>query len=155
MNDTPITPAQQAQIVAILDAANDLVIATNREDGWPQATAVSFVNEGLAIYFGTWGQSQKAKNIARDDRVSISITDAYKSWDDIKGVSLAGRARRISDSAELQRVFALMLAKFPQISQYAQTMSGEDMAIIRIDPVVVSILDYSKGFGTTQSVRAA
>lgn len=147
--------AQRDQIVAILDAANDLVIATNREDGWPQATAVSFVNEGLAIYFGTWGQSQKAKNIARDDRVSISITDGYKTWDDIKGLSLAGRARRVTDGAELQRVFQLMLDKFPQISQYAQTMSGEDMAIIRIDPAVVSILDYSKGFGTTDLVTLA
>lgn len=150
-----LTPAQRDQIVAMLDAADDLVIATNREDGWPQATAVSYVNEGLAIYFGTWAQSQKAKNIARDGRVSASITDPYESWDDIKGLSLAGRARQLTDSAEIQSVFQRMLSKFPQIGKYAQTMSGADMAIIRIDPEVISILDYSKGFGATELVRTA
>src|ERR1700731_3853356 len=30
---------------------NDMTIATVREDGYPQATAVSYVNDGLAVYF--------------------------------------------------------------------------------------------------------
>ncbi len=55
-----LTPAQREQIIAILDAADDLTIATIRHDGYPQATTVSFVNDGLAIYFGTGTESQKA-----------------------------------------------------------------------------------------------
>ena len=31
---------------------NDMTIATVREDGYPQATAISYVNDGLAISFG-------------------------------------------------------------------------------------------------------
>ena len=55
-----LTQAQREQIVSILDAADDLTIATVREDGYPQATTVSFASDGLSIYFGTWSKSQKA-----------------------------------------------------------------------------------------------
>ena len=144
-----ITTAQKNQIVAIIDAADDLTIATNREDGYPQATVVSFVNDGMAIYFGTWSQSQKAKNIARDDRVSVAITDPYKTWNDIKGVSIGGRARKLSDQAELAKVGAIMFKKFPQIAEFAKTMQETEMAMFRIDAEVISVLDYSKEFGHT------
>jgi general stress protein 26 len=145
-----LTSAQNQKIVSILDAADDMSVATNRADGYPQATVVSFVNDGLAIYFGTWSQSQKAKNIARDDRVSVAITDPYKSWNDIKGVSIGGRARKVSDAAELSSVGAIMMKKFPQIAAFAETMQETEMAIFRIDAEVISILDYSKGFGSTE-----
>ena len=56
-------PALKDEITSILDGANDMTIATIREDGYPQATTVSYVNDGLAIFFGCAAQSQKAKNI--------------------------------------------------------------------------------------------
>ena len=149
-----LTPAQRNQIVSILDAAADLTIATNRPDGYPQATTVSFVNDGDKIYFGTGAKAQKAQNIARDDRISIAITDPYRTWDDIRGVSIGGRARRVTEPEELQRVGELMFKKFPQISQYAEFGAGTELALFRIDPRVISILDYSQGFGHTELATA-
>ena len=64
MND-----ALKSTILDILGHQNDLTIATLREDGFPQATTVSYASDGLDIYFGCWNQSQKAKNIARDNRI--------------------------------------------------------------------------------------
>ncbi len=148
------TPAQRDQIIAILNAANDLTIATNRADGYPQATVVSFVNDGLAVYFGTWAKSQKALNIARDERVSIAITDPYKNWSEIKGVSIGGRARRLTDPAELAKVGQIMVRKFPQIADFAKTMQETEMAMFRIDAEVISILDYTQGFGHTELLAA-
>ena len=144
---------QREKVIATLDAADDLTIATVRADGFPQATTVSFVNDGDVIYFGTSGQSQKAQNITRDNRVSVTINPTYKSWSDIKGLSLGGRARRVSSPEELRKVFALMAEKFPQITQYVQPQSGEDLALYRIDPEVISILDYTRGFGHTEYVQ--
>jgi len=149
-----LTATQRTQIIAILDAAADLTIATNRPDGYPQATTVSFVNDGAKIYFGTGAQAQKAQNIARDPRVSIAITDPYKSWDDIKGVSIGGRARRVTEPEEFRRVGELVLKKFPQIAQYADFTTGAELALFRVDPEVISILDYSKGFGSTELAKA-
>jgi nitroimidazol reductase NimA-like FMN-containing flavoprotein (pyridoxamine 5'-phosphate oxidase superfamily) len=149
-----LTPAHRDQIVSILDAAADLTIATNRPDGYPQATTVSFVNDGDKIYFGTGAKAQKAQNIARDDRISIAITDPYRTWDDIRGVSIGGRARRVTEPEELQRVGELMFKKFPQISRYAEFGAGTELALFRIDPRVISILDYSQGFGHTERATA-
>jgi nitroimidazol reductase NimA-like FMN-containing flavoprotein (pyridoxamine 5'-phosphate oxidase superfamily) len=145
-----LTSAQRERIVAIVDAADDLTIATNRADGYPQATVVSFVNDGMNIYFGTWSKSQKAQNIARDSRVSVTITDPYKTWNDIKGVSIGGRAQKLRDAEETAKVGAIMMKKFPQIAAFAETMQETEMAIFRIDAEVISILDYSKGFGSTE-----
>ena len=145
-------PAVEQEIISILDDTNDLTIATVRKDGYPQATTVSFVNDGMAIYFGTWSQSQKAKNIARDDRVSIAITDPYKTWNDIKGVSIGGRARKLNDPGELAKVGAIMMKKFPQIAEFAKTMQETEMAMFRIDAEVISVLDYGKAFGHTDLV---
>ncbi len=144
-----LTPAQRERIVSILDAADDLTIATLREDGYPQATTVSFVNDGLAIYFGTWALSQKAQNIARDARVSVTVDLPYKSWDQIKGLSLGGRARLVTAPAELSKIGALMFKKFPQLKQFDASM-GAEMALYRIDAEVISILDYAQGFGHTE-----
>ncbi|MGA8902964.1 MAG: pyridoxamine 5'-phosphate oxidase family protein [Bradyrhizobium sp.] len=46
-----------------------MTIATLRPDGWPQATTVGYVSEGLDLYFLCGPNSQKAHNLAVDDRV--------------------------------------------------------------------------------------
>lgn len=145
-----LTKDQHDKIVSIIDAANDLTIATNRADGYPQATVVSFVNDGMAIYFGTWSQSQKAQNIARDNRVSVAITDPYKTWNEIRGVSIGGRAHKLTLGPEMEKVGTIMLKKFPQITEFAQAMQSSEMAVFRIEAEVASILDYSEGFGHTE-----
>ena len=145
-----LTPGQQKQFVASLDAAADLTIATVREDGYPQATTVSFVNDGATIYFGTWSKSQKAQNIARCDKVSATVDLPYADWGEIRGVSLGGRAKLVTDAAELAKVGQLMLQKFPQLAQALQGVDNSEMAIVRVDAEVISILDYTKGFGHTE-----
>lgn len=143
------------KIISIIDDADDLTIATVREDGFPQATTVSYVNDGLSIYFGTSSDSQKAKNIARNDKVSLTINRPYANWDEIVGISLAGHAKVVTDKAESQKAGELVLKKFPQVEQYMPSdadMKGE-LVFFRIDPVVVSLLDYGKGFGHTDLVE--
>ena len=71
------------KILAILDEATDMTIATVRADGYPQATAVGFVHDGVTLYFGTAGELQKARNIAHCDKVSVAVTLPYDRWDEI------------------------------------------------------------------------
>lgn len=147
------TNQQRQQIASVLGVASDLAIATVRPDGWPQVTTVSYVADGTRIYFGTWAKSQKAHNISRDPRVSITVTAPYTDWSGIRGLSLSGNAVRVTDTAELARVFELMVSKFPQIGQF---LKGDDveMALYRVDPEIVSILDYTQGFGHTEAASA-
>lgn len=149
-----MTPAQTQDILSILAAGKDLTLATLRNDGAPQATTVSYASDGLSIYFGCSAQSQKACNLARDDRVSAVVDLPYGHWNEIRGLSLGGRARRLTDADEMGRVGALFLKKFaPEIGAYLSD-TGE-MAIFQIVPSVVSILDYRKGFGHSDLVACA
>ena len=79
------------QIIELLDAHRIMTVATNRADGWPQATIVGYANDGLIIYCLVARDSQKFANITRDPRVSIAIANDYPQPLQIKGLSLAGR----------------------------------------------------------------
>ena len=50
------------EILSILKGASEMTIATVRPDGYPQATTVSYVSDGLIIYFGCAAESQKAQS---------------------------------------------------------------------------------------------
>jgi nitroimidazol reductase NimA-like FMN-containing flavoprotein (pyridoxamine 5'-phosphate oxidase superfamily) len=97
-------PALTEEITSILDDANDMTIATVREDGYPQATTVSYVNDGLKIYFGCAADSQKAKNLARNGKVSLTVNLPYSSWNDIRGapstwhLQIVGKRDGLSDA---------------------------------------------------------
>ena len=54
--------ALREEILSVLKGASDMTIATIRPDGYPQATTVSYVSDGLTIYFGCAAESQKAEH---------------------------------------------------------------------------------------------
>jgi general stress protein 26 len=147
-------PALKQEVVSVLNEADDLTIATVREDGYPQATTVSYVNAGLTIYFGCAAESQKAQNLARNGKVSLTVNLPYANWSEIRGLSIGGRAERVTDSQEIEQVAQLMFQKFPQIAPYAPT-GLEGVVLFRVTPEIISVLDYRKGFGHTDLVNVA
>ena len=46
-----------------------MTIATNRPDGWPQATTVGYVNDGFLLYCFVANNTQKHANILRDAEI--------------------------------------------------------------------------------------
>ncbi|MGE5116688.1 MAG: pyridoxamine 5'-phosphate oxidase family protein [Betaproteobacteria bacterium] len=141
------------KIVALLDQHRIMTIATLRPDGWPQATTVGYANEGLTIYFLCGPDSQKAANLARDDRVSLTIDHDTPQVMEITGLSMAARAQPVADPAEAQKALRLLMLKYPQQDSIPLPMpSPADVRIFRVTPAVVSVLDYSKGFGHTDLV---
>ncbi|HXF87145.1 MAG TPA: pyridoxamine 5'-phosphate oxidase family protein [Xanthobacteraceae bacterium] len=140
------------QIVELLNAHRIMTIATNRPDGWPQATVVGYANDGLIIYCLVARDSQKFANISRDPRVSIAIANDYPQPLQIKGLSLAGRAVEASDPGEIDHVMAILLRRYPEYKVMPRPNPAA-VPMLRITPEIVSILDYSKGFGHTDLVR--
>ncbi len=141
------------QILALLDQHRIMTIATLRPDGWPQATTVGYVNEGLTLYFLCGLDSQKAANLARDDRVSLTIDHDTPDLMAITGLSMAGRAQAIADPAEANKVLRMFPLKYPEQNAVPMPMpTPEDVRIFRVTPTVISVLDYSKGFGHTELV---
>ena len=146
--------ALNEEIRAILEAGKDLTLATVREDGWPQATTVSYASDGLRVFFGCGSQSQKARNLARDDRVSLTVNLPYGPWSEIRGLSIGGRGGRGSAPAQHGPARAPGRApNAPPSTHNQQPAEAGDLAMFEIRPEVVSVLDYRKGFGHTDLVR--
>ena len=102
-------PQTRQKIQAILDQHRNMTIATLRPDGWPQATTVGYANEGLTLYFLCGLDSQKAKNLARDDRVSLAIDDDTQPVMEITGLSMAAHARPVLERAEAEKALRMLM----------------------------------------------
>jgi nitroimidazol reductase NimA-like FMN-containing flavoprotein (pyridoxamine 5'-phosphate oxidase superfamily) len=144
--------AFRRKILELIDQHRIMSVATNRPDGWPQATTVGYVNDGLSLYFLCAPQSQKAQNLARDDRISLTIDHDTSDPMTISGLSMAAHARPVDDAAEVAKALSMIPAKFPEYAGFPMP-KPEEIRVFRVTPVVISVLDYTKGFGHTDLVE--
>ena len=142
------------KILTLLDQHRIMTVATLRPDGWPQATTVGYVNEGLTLYFLCGLDSQKAMNLARDDRVSLTIDHDTSDLMAITGLSMAAHAQAVDDQDEVEKVLRMLPSKYPEQTSLPVAMpTPADVKIFRVTPTVISVLDYSQGFGHTDMVH--
>ena len=141
------------KILALLNQHRTMTVATLRPDGWPQATTVGYANDGLTLYFLCGLDSQKAKNLARDDRLSLTIDHDTADLMTITGLSMAARAHAVDDRAEAEKVLRMLPLKYPEAQPLPMKMpTPDEVRLFRVTPSVISILDYSKGFAHTDLI---
>jgi nitroimidazol reductase NimA-like FMN-containing flavoprotein (pyridoxamine 5'-phosphate oxidase superfamily) len=145
------------KILSLLNEHRIMTLATLRPDGRPQATTVGYVNDGLTLYFLCGLRSQKAVNIAKDNHVSLTIDHDTDQIMEITGISMAARATAVTDRAEAQRVIDMMPLKYPaqRTALPGPMPKPEEVRIFRLTPVVISVLDYTKGFGHTDLITCS
>lgn len=147
-----MTPKLRKTILDLAKSHNIMSIATIRPDGYPQSTTVTYVHDGLDLYFACDRNAQKVKNLKGSNKVSLTIDRDYADWRKIRALSMGGTARLVDRPSERKRAFALLARKFPQFKK----MSDEDLAataIVKVRPRVISVIDYTKGFGHMELVR--
>jgi general stress protein 26 len=161
-------PKLKELVLRLLKEHRVMTIATNRPDGWPQATVVGYVNDGLALYCFIARDSQKHANVLRDPRVSIAIGNDANAPLDIQGLSLAGMAYVVDDKAEWNRVTALRIARYPEyaalpppvfrgdaLARIAPQPPAAQVVLLRIEPDLFSVIDYSQGFGHSDLIAVS
>jgi nitroimidazol reductase NimA-like FMN-containing flavoprotein (pyridoxamine 5'-phosphate oxidase superfamily) len=145
--------AIRRKILALLDQHRIMTVATLRSDGWPQATTGGYVSEGLTLYFLCGFDIQKAKNLALDNRVSLTIDHDTANLMANTGLSMSGHAHAVTDRAEAEKILRMLPLKYPDAPPLPMKMpSPDEIRLFRTTPTIVSILDYSKGFGHTDLV---
>ena len=78
----------------ILDGKNFATVATLGPDGAPQSSVVWVKRDGDTVLFSTTLSRQKARNLTKDPRVSISIFDIENPY---ASVEIRGTAELIAD----------------------------------------------------------
>ena len=139
-------------ILDVMADHNVMTLATVRPDGWPQATTVAYANDGLTLYFACGPDSQKVANIRQCDKVSATIDRDNPDWNAIRGLSLGGTAEVLADEKQIDRAGKVLRAKFPQWAETPESEEAYEIAFVKVTPKVISVLDYTQGFGHTELV---
>jgi nitroimidazol reductase NimA-like FMN-containing flavoprotein (pyridoxamine 5'-phosphate oxidase superfamily) len=141
--------ALRMQILDLIQANRTLTLATLREDGWPQATTVSYANAGLTLYVATGADAQKVHNIRHCAKVSLTIDNGRVEWDALQGLSMAALAQVIESASDRQHAARLLKKRFPTLADFGDPEHQTGWALLRIEPKIVSLIDYTKGYGHT------
>lgn len=73
----------------LLDGRNFATVATLDPDGSPHTTVVWYVRDGDDVLFSTQSTRRKARNLARDPRISLTVFDTANPYSalDIRGTA--------------------------------------------------------------------
>jgi PPOX class probable F420-dependent enzyme len=100
------------EVAAFLGQARKLQLATINRDGAPHLVTMYYVLLDGRITFWTYRSSQKARNLARDPRVTC-LVEAGEQYFDLRGVQVQGVVRTVEDPAavlEIGRRIAVVMA---------------------------------------------
>lgn len=107
------------------------VLTTLLTDGSPQATVIWYIRDGEEIVFTSEADAFKVKNMRRDPRVSLVITDGGRY------VSIRGKVE-IDDNDELAAEWLLRIAKRYYGAEEGQNQFNEfhqkPYALMRLKP---------------------
>ncbi len=67
---------------------------------------------------------------------------------EITGLSMAAHAQAVVDPAEASKDLQMLRLRYPRLP----IPMPEDVRIFRVTPTIISVIDYSKGFGHTDLV---
>jgi PPOX class probable F420-dependent enzyme len=87
-----------ADTAALLAGSHKLQLATINRDGTPHLVTMFYVMLGGRIAFWTYRSSQKARNLARDPRVTC-LVETGEEYFELRGVQVVGTARCVEDPA--------------------------------------------------------
>lgn len=134
------------RVIEIMNNDRLMAVSTLMPDGSPQTTLVGYANDGLLIYFVISREGQKFANIVRDQRVAIAIGRDIEDPADIKELAISAVAFEVTDPEQRSRAIDLLLERRPSLKNLPRPDSTRS-AVMRAVPRIVTISDYSRGFG--------
>ncbi len=136
----------QQPAITILNSQSSMAISTVRPDGWPQTTIVGYANRGFDLVFLIYRASQKYANIQHDDRISIAVVADARELSDLKAVYAGAHAREITDPAEREKSWKLLMERHANLVGFKIPDDG-DAVFMSAKCKYVSVLDFTKGIG--------
>lgn len=143
----------EQKAVDILEAHRIMAISTLRPDGWPQTTIVGYANDGLLLYFLISRTSQKFANIECDDRISVAIGEEPSDFRALKAVFAGAHASEVTDPKQREHAWRLLMQRHPNLRDF-ELPDRSESAMMRAPCMFISILDFARGLGHTDSLTA-
>jgi PPOX class probable F420-dependent enzyme len=135
------------EVAAFLAQARKLQLATINRDGTPHLVTMYYVLLDGKITFWTYRSSQKARNLARDPRVTC-LVEAGEQYFDLRGVQVQGVVRTVDDPAavlDIGRRIAVVMAGVHDglADDYVEHTARKRLGYV-VEPVRVISWDHAK-----------
>lgn len=144
------------RIVSFLTAYHVMSLATAGSAGI-HAANLFYACDGLALVWVSDSDARHSRAIAADPRVAATIAPDYVDFPVIRGLQIAGMARRVTEP-EQQRCLGLLEARYPFLRELAHL--PEDLraayaraAVYRLQPARIVLIDNTKGFGHKETLE--
>ena len=147
MNERARIAMAPDEVSTLLAGARKMQLATINSDGTPHLVTMFYgLSEGR-IAFWTYRASQKARNLARDPRLTCLVEDG-EDYFELRGVQVRGVARLIDDGpgvAAIGRLVASQLLGVPGdvVDDYVEQAARKRVAYV-VEPVRVASWDHRK-----------
>jgi PPOX class probable F420-dependent enzyme len=135
------------EATTLLTESHKLQLATINQDGTPHLVTMFYAMQGGRIAFWTYRTSQKARNLARDPRVTC-LVETGEEYFDLRGVQVVGRVVTVEDPSavlEIGRGIAGVMAGMPggALDEYVAHTARKRLGYL-VDPVRVISWDHRK-----------
>lgn len=110
------------------------VLATVQADGAPLAMPMWFLHDATALTMISVEGTQKVRNLRREPRVCV-VAEAGGGGEDIRGVTVLGRAEFLGDGPERRALIERFHEKYPRLARlWGGRAMPADRVMFRIAP---------------------
>ncbi|HWW52527.1 MAG TPA: TIGR03618 family F420-dependent PPOX class oxidoreductase [Acidimicrobiales bacterium] len=139
------------EVAAFLAGPNTLQVASINADGTPHLVAMFYAVVDGEVGFWTYGKAQKVVNLRRDPRITVMV-ETGKTYDELKGVTITGRARLVEDCDAVTAFGEVLYPRyFGELNDAARAgvaVTGQKRIVVMVEPVKVVSWDHTKLGGT-------
>jgi hypothetical protein len=150
--------ALREEIRAFLQAHHVMSLAT-LAGGRPHAASLMFAVDDLVLCWTSDPAARHSIAIEADPRVAATIAPDYEEFRAIRGLQIAGRARRLSgdDSARARELLARRYAFLRELDRLPAALLAAlgRAAYYRLDPETITLIDNTRAFGAKRTLTIA
>ena len=135
------------EVAAYVERSRTATMATSGKTGTPHLVAMWYAVIDGEIWFETKAKSQKAVNLRRDDRITVSIEDGL-TYDSLRGVSIEGHAEIVEDPDAIWKVGISVWERYTgpytdDMKPFVEVMLHNRIAV-RVKPTRIRSWDHHK-----------
>jgi uncharacterized protein YhbP (UPF0306 family) len=141
----------RARIEAFLEAHHVMTLATIGESG-AHAASLMYARSGYVLCWTSDPASRHSVHLEREARVTATIAPDDTNFRVIRGLQIAGRARRLAAAEDAAEARALLVLRYAFLLELASGPPAlrdafANAAFYELVPERITLIDNSRGFG--------
>jgi hypothetical protein len=147
-----------ARIEGFLDAHHVMTLATIGDVG-AHAASLMYARQGFVLHWTSDPQTRHSLHLEREACVTATIAPDYTDFRVIRGLQIAGRARRL-EGAAADAGRAVLVGRYAFLAELASgppklRAAFEKAGFYALTPERITLIDNARGFGHKETLTLA